>query len=116
MPVQIKRIYEAISKDDGYRVLVDRLWPRGIKKEDAKIDEWLKEIAPSTDLRKWFGHQPERWDFFYSCYLNQLPESASVLHLRALMKKHNMVTLLYAAKDEQHNHAIVIMEYLHATG
>jgi uncharacterized protein YeaO (DUF488 family) len=112
MEVRIKRIYEAISKDDGYRVLVDRLWPRGIKKEDAQIDEWLKDIAPSDWLRKWFGHQPAKWDAFYARYLDELFDTEPLAHLRDLMKKHSTLTLLYSAKDEQHNHAIVIRDFL----
>lgn len=115
MAIHIKRIYEAISKNDGYRVLVDRLWPRGIKKEDARIDEWLKDIAPSDSLRKWFGHQPEKWDAFYARYLDELFDTAALAHLMELMKKNETLTLLYSAKDEQHNHAIVIRDFLQVT-
>lgn len=115
MPVHIKRIYEAISNDDGYRVLVDRLWPRGIKKENAQIDEWLKDVAPSQTLRKWFGHQPEKWDSFYTRYSTGLYDSMPLAKLKTLMKKHKTLTLLYSAKDEQHNHAIIIKELLQSS-
>ena len=112
MAVHIKRIYEAISNDDGYRVLVDRLWPRGITKENAKIDEWLKDVAPSRALRKWFGHQPEKWESFYTCYSTGLLDCIHFAKLKTLMKKHKTLTLLYSAKDEQHNHAVIIKERL----
>ncbi|PPK98905.1 DUF488 domain-containing protein [Parapedobacter indicus] len=112
MRIQIKRIYEVFSIDDGYRVLVDRFWPGGVKKEEARIDEWLKGVAPSQALIKWFGHQPEKWDSFYARYLDELFDSAPLAHLMDLMEKHNTLTLLYSAKDELHNHAIVIRDFL----
>lgn len=115
MVIQTKRVYEAKSKDDGYRILVDRLWPRGIKKEDAHIDEWLKEIAPSDWLRKWFGHDPKKWDKFYTRYLDELFDTQPFEHLKTLVREKDILTLLYAAKDERHNHAIVIKEFLEVT-
>ena len=112
MPVRIKRIYEPISNHDGYRVLVDRLWPRGIKKENAQIDEWLKDVAPSQALRQWFGHQPEKWASFYTRYSAELYGSVPLEKLKTLMIKHETLTLLYAAKNEEYNHAIIIKELL----
>src|ERR1700743_1668082 len=114
MPVKIKRIYEPYSKADGYRVLVDRLWPRGIKKEDAHIDKWMKEIAPSTELRKWF-HADERseyWEQFIKAYQDELNKSDTVEELLADMEKHDTITLLYASKSEEHNHALVLWEFI----
>lgn len=107
MEIKIKRIYEPPEPSDGLRILVDRLWPRGIAKDKAAVDEWLKEIAPSNELRTWFGHQPERWTEFQRRYRAELrtPEHRARLdRLRAMASKHT-VTLLYAAKDEEHNNA-----------
>lgn len=109
---QIKRIYENPDDDDGYRVLVDRLWPRGISKEKARLDDWLKDIAPSTELRKWFDHDPDKFDEFsdrYTTELTQKKEKIDRLHKIAEKQK---VTLLYAARDEAYNHAIVLKEFL----
>lgn len=107
--VTIKRVYEDANKDDGYRVLVDRLWPRGVSKEKAKLDLWMKEIAPSTELRKWFGHDPAKWTEFQAKYKEELRSHKELLEeLRELEKKHKAVTLLYGAKDTQHNEAIVL--------
>lgn len=107
-----KRIYEEYSEDDGYRVLVDRLWPRGISKEDAKLDEWLKEVAPSTELRKWYGHDIEKFEAFRQRYHAELNEKKEVLNRLLGIAGHQKVTLLYAARDEQHNQAVVLREYL----
>jgi len=105
MSIAIKRIYEPFSKTDGYRILVDRLWPRGIKKENAHVDRWLKEVAPSTALRKWFNHEPEKWKSFVTKYRAELKGSSALDELLALRKQHKTVTLLYSAKDEQCNQA-----------
>lgn len=110
--IKVKRIYDAREEKDGYRVLVDRLWPRGIKKENAEIDAWLKEVAPSTGLRKWFGHDPGKWGLFKKKYNEELKENEAVNELPALIKKHKLITLVYAAKDEQHNQAIVLKQYI----
>lgn len=110
--VHIKRIYESFLKSDGYRVLIDRLWPRGIKKEDAHIDKWLKEIAPSTGLRKEFNHQPEKWPSFITAYQKELERSPALDELLIDIHKHQAVTLLYAARDEEHNHALVLREFI----
>ncbi len=108
MDVRIKRVYEKREKDDGMRILVDRLWPRGLTKEKAAVDLWLKDIAPSTVLRKWFGHDPDKWDEFQNRYQQELKENReSVLLLEEQLKK-GTVTLLYAAKDKEHNEALVL--------
>lgn len=113
--VKIKRIYEPLGDADGYRVLVDRLWPRGVKKESADIDLWMKEVTPSTGLRTWFGHDPEKWAAFSRKYRAELQkEEASVKKLVALAKKHKTVTLLYAAKDQKHTHALVLQRYVNS--
>ena len=110
--IQIKRIYDPLGDNDGYRILVDRIWPRGVSKENAYVDLWMKEISPSPDLRKWFCHDPNKWDYFYALYLKELNEKPEVLQkVLQLEKKYGNITLLYAAKDTQHTHALVI-EYL----
>jgi len=112
MEIKIKRVYEQPDKKDGKRILVDRLWPRGLTKEKAAVDVWLKEIAPSTVLRKWFGHEPAKWNDFRKKYLAELKENEEpVLLLKEAMKK-GTVTLLYGAKDEDHNEAIVLLYYV----
>ncbi|MDD9916406.1 MAG: DUF488 domain-containing protein [Rhodospirillaceae bacterium] len=109
---QVKRIYEPRDAADGYRVLVDRMWPRGVSKETAAIDLWLKEIGPSTALRKWFGHDPAKWDGFRSRYAEELEAGEVVETLRQLGREHDVVTLLYSARDEEHNQAIALQDYL----
>ncbi|MCC6383670.1 MAG: DUF488 domain-containing protein [Bacteroidia bacterium] len=110
--MKIKRIYEDPEPADGYRVLVDRLWPRGIKKETAQIDEWIKEIAPSAELRKWFQHKPERFEEFRKKYKQELKAHQSELkRLKAIDSKQNL-TLLYSAKNEQFNQAVVLEDVL----
>ncbi len=110
--LRTKRIYGAPSKDDGARVLVDRLWPRGVSKEKAKLDLWLKEIAPTDDLRRWFAHDPGKWAEFQRRYIEELRANESAVgQLRDLMDK-GSVTLLFAARDEEHNEAVVIRDYL----
>lgn len=115
MPLQIKRIYEPAQDGDGVRVLVDRLWPRGISKDKANLDEWAKELAPSTELREWFGHRPERFDEFsarYKAELDANPPAQKDLEEILEKSKGSMVTLLYGAKDPQINQAVVLKEYL----
>ncbi len=110
--LNIKRAYEQPSRNDGARILVDRIWPRGVSKKKAALDEWFKDIAPSPDLRKWFGHDPERFAEFRRRYRAELKSNkVAVKHMRDLMKK-GRVTLLYGAHDEEHNHARVLAEYL----
>lgn len=110
--VKLKRAYKSPATDDGKRVLVDRLWPRGVKKADAAIDYWAKELAPSTELRKWFGHDPARWEEFRRRYSAEIKEHREEFdRLRDLALK-GPVTLVYAAHDEMHNDAIVLREIL----
>jgi uncharacterized protein YeaO (DUF488 family) len=112
LKLKIKRVYEKPDKDDGIRILVDRLWSRGLTKERAKVDVWLKDIAPSTALRKWFGHDPKKWDEFRKKYLAELKENKEqVAILKEYMKK-DAVTLVYGAKDEKNNEARVFEELL----
>ncbi|HEX7088877.1 MAG TPA: DUF488 domain-containing protein [Longimicrobiales bacterium] len=109
---RVKRIYEPPSRDDGFRVLVERLWPRGMKKEDARLDLWLKDVAPSPELRRWYAHDVAKWPEFrrrYTAELESNPEPVALLRERA--KKGN-VTLLFAARDEEHNSAVVLKEFL----
>lgn len=110
--VQIKRVYEAPAEADGFRILVDRLWPRGVSKDRAAIDLWFKEISPSPELRTWFGHEPERFEAFRHKYLDELTDSPAVDKLVHLTSEHPTITLLYAAKDTANNHAVVLKELL----
>jgi uncharacterized protein YeaO (DUF488 family) len=110
--IQMKRIYEPASAEDGARVLVDRIWPRGIKKEAAALDLWLKDIAPSTNLRKWYGHKPEKWLEFRKRYKAELTAHKSELEQLIGMVRKGAVTLLYAAHDGEHSNAEVLKEYL----
>lgn len=112
MSIQLKRAYETSSESDGYRVLVDRLWPRGISKLDAMIDLWLKEIAPSNDLRKWFGHDPAKWDEFRKRYAQELDNRTEIVKQLADLVEEQPVTLIYGAKNEQFNQAVALKEYL----
>jgi len=110
--IHIKRAYEKPLKKDGYRVLVDRLWPRGVEKEEAALDEWAKELAPSVHLRKWWGHDPEMWIEFQKQYNVELRRNKAV---DAFIEDHcdkKIITLVYGAKDIEHNHAIVLQAYL----
>jgi uncharacterized protein YeaO (DUF488 family) len=113
--IKRKRIYEAAETTDGYRVLVDRIWPRGMKKETAQIDLWLKAVAPSTELRKWFGHDPERFDAFKDRYLQELekaPAKVALAQLNALVAEQETVTLLYGAKNEEQNQTVILQDLL----
>ena len=112
MAARIKRVYEKPGPDDGYRVLVDRLWPRGVSKEGAELDEWLKDVAPSPELRTWFGHRPERFAEFSERYAAELDGSPALAHLRGLVEDHDTVTLVLAAKDPEHNHGLVLLDQL----
>jgi uncharacterized protein YeaO (DUF488 family) len=112
MNLKLKRVYEPSDKNDGTRILVDRLWPRGMTKAKAGVDIWLKELAPSAELRKWFGHDPDKWTEFKKRYRAELEENDEQLaRLREEIKK-GAVTLLYGAKDEEHNDAVVLAEFL----
>ena len=107
---RIKRVYELPDKHDGRRILVDRLWPRGLTKEKASIDLWLKDIAPSTELRKWFDHDPGRWEEFKERYLDELKGNSEQIQLLKQELDKGIVTLVYGARDEEHNQAVVIQE------
>lgn len=112
MSVRIKRIYEPADKQDGKRILVDRLWPHGLSKDDAHIDVWLKDVAPSTDLRRWFGHDPKKWDEFRRRYGDELKTNAKVVDELREQIGQSTATLLYGAKDSEHNHAIVLRDFI----
>lgn len=112
MGIVIKRIYESPEAPDGYRVLVDRLWPRGMTKERAALDLWMKDVAPSPQLRKWFGHDPARFAEFRARYIAELDANAAAEELLRICAEYPDVTLLYAAKDPQVNHALVLRDYL----
>ncbi len=111
--IKIKRVYEAASRSDGYRVLIDRLWPRGLTKDKAKVDLWLKEVAPSTQLRKSFGHDPGKWGEFQMEYGRELDQKNELLReIKNIERDHKVVTLVYGAKDDQHNDAVVLLKRL----
>ncbi|EJC83408.1 hypothetical protein Rleg4DRAFT_6850 [Rhizobium leguminosarum bv. trifolii WSM2297] len=112
MALHIKRIYEPKEDEDGTRVLVDRLWPRGLSKQDAAIDLWLKDIAPSPTLRRWFGHDPAKWTEFQRRYREELEKNVSAVEELERHIGKSAATLLYAAKDPDHNHAIVLQRFL----
>jgi len=110
--LKIKRIYDPWSRDDGKRILVDRLWARGIKKDEAKIDEWLKDIAPSDTLRKWFSHDPDKWNAFLEKYKQELKGKKEIIDRLRNEAKNGKVTLLFSAKDREHNNAVVLKEMI----
>ena len=113
MGIKIKRIYGVPEVSDGYRILVDRIWPRGVSKQDARVSLWLKTVAPSTELRKWFNHRPDRWQEFRRRYLEELSGKHEELEIiRGSLTTKQTVTLLYSAKDTEHNQAIVLLEHL----
>jgi uncharacterized protein YeaO (DUF488 family) len=106
--VWLRRVYDEPTHNDGHRVLVDRLWPRGVSKDDLQIDQWCNEIAPSSDLRKWFGHDPERWEEFRVRYRKELTEHDDLVSELVEHARHGRVTLVYAARDTEHNNAVVL--------
>ena len=110
--LRLKRVYEPAVSADGVRVLVDRLWPRGLSKEKAGVDHWMKDIAPSAELRKWFGHDPERWAEFRRRYMQELRHDAELLEQLRDMASKQTVTLVFGAHDEEHNDAVVLQEML----
>jgi len=114
--VKIKRIYNPPAKDDGFRILVDRLWPRGVSKEKAKIDLWLKEIAPSDQLRKLYGHDPKKWTEFRKKYFEELKDKDDLVDLIATKLKEGTITFLYSSKEEKINNAVALKEYLLGLG
>lgn len=116
MKIQIKRIYDEVEASDGWRVLVDRLWPRGVAKEVAEIDEWVQEVTPSTELRKWYGHDPDKWKQFSAAYRAELNDKKAALAQLLARCPEPTLTLLYAAKDTAHSHAIVLKNVLEKIG
>ncbi|GJL56757.1 MAG: hypothetical protein NPIRA02_38890 [Nitrospirales bacterium] len=116
MSITLKRVYEKPTNRDGYRVLVERLWPRGVSKEQAHIDLWLKDAAPSTALRKWFGHDPEKWPEFKQRYFAELDQEPSMLADIEARAKAAHVTFVYASKEEHYNNAVALKEYLEHDG
>src|SRR4030095_12952537 len=112
MNIKIKRVYEQPNKDDGLRILVDRLWPRGLTKEKASVDLWLKEIAPSTELRKWFGHDPEKWNSFRRRYETEIRHNSELLKALKQKAKEGPISLVYGARDQKHNEALVLKQFL----
>jgi len=115
MDIRLKRAYETPARSDGPRILVDRIWPRGVAKDDADIAHWLKGLAPSTELRKWFGHDPDKWREFQDRYLEELENGEAGEDLDAfkqLLAEHNRITLVFAAKDTEHNNAVALREFI----
>jgi len=112
--IQLKRVYEQPSKSDGERILVERLWPRGLTKQQAAVDLWLKNIAPSPELRKWFSHDPAKWKQFEHRYWSELQAKQEILDLLRKEAKKGTVTLVYAAKDEEHNAALALKQFLNS--
>ena len=110
--IHLKRVYEEPSKKDGIRVLVERLWPRGLTKERAAVHLWLKDVAPSPELRKWFGHDPARWEQFQERYRRELRKQEDAVQLLKQKAKQGSVTLVYAARDEEHNGALALKRFL----
>lgn len=110
--IRLKRAYDAPAPDDGTRILIDRLWPRGIKKTDAAIDEWMKEIAPSTKLRKWFGHDPGRWEEFRRRYQTEIRQHHDEFDRLRTLAQRGRITLVFSARDETHNDAVVLKDLL----
>ena len=111
--IKIKRAYQKPEEEDGFRILVDRLWPRGISKEKAKLDLWLKDVAPSTELRKWFGHDVRKWPEFQDKYREELKNNKTILSMiKKLEKENDTITIVYGAKDQEHNNAVVLKDKL----
>lgn len=110
--IKLKRAYEKPARDDGERILVERLWPRGLTKQGAKIDLWLKDVAPSAELRRWFGHDPDKWDKFRKRYQKELKDKNDLIKLLKRKAKAGAITLIYSARDEEHNSALVLKQFL----
>lgn len=117
MTTRLKRAYDPAEPGDGYRVLVDRLWPRGVRKEELELDEWLRDVAPSTELRRWFGHDDSRWDEFrrrYEAELQHEPAATRIAQLREREREGQQLTLVFAARDAEHSNAEVLREVIEA--
>ena len=114
--IRVRRVYKEVSVEDGFRIPVDKLWPRGMSRDKAKVDLWMREIAPSDDLRKWFSHDPKKWQRFQRRYETELKEKQELLHkIKQAEKENKIVTLLYSARDEEHNQAVALAEILQKT-
>jgi uncharacterized protein YeaO (DUF488 family) len=112
MSIRLKRVYDPPAKDDGFRVLVDRVWPRGISRQQLQVEDWPKDVAPSTELRRWFGHDPRRWDEFRKRYGEELAGQGEALERLVARARQGRLTLVFAAKDARHNNAVVLKEHL----
>lgn len=110
--IKLKRAYDAPAIDDGTRILIDRLWPRGVKRSDAAINEWMREIAPSTELRRWFSHDPRRWQEFRHRYQSEIQQHPEQFDRLRTLAQHGRITLVYSARDEVHNNAVVVKDLL----
>ncbi len=111
--IKIKRVYDPPSKDDGCRILIDRLWPRGLSKQKAKLDDWIKEVAPSNGLRQWFSHEADKWEEFKRRYREELSEKQDLLNrIRQLEKENGTISLVYSARDTEHNNAVALKEII----
>ena len=110
--IKIKRVYDKPERNDGFRVLIDRIWPRGVKKEDASINLWLKEVAPSSKLRKWFNHDANKWEEFCSRYFMELDKKKDEIDLLNEKRKNSNLTLVFSARNVEHNNAVTLMKYL----
>lgn len=110
--IKLKRIYDEASPDDGRRIYVDRLWPRGLKKENVRMDEWLKDLAPSSELRKWYGHDPSKYEEFKQRYIRELAPKSQILERIRKEGRKDMITLLFSARDTEHNNATVLKEII----
>jgi uncharacterized protein YeaO (DUF488 family) len=112
MPIRLKRVYEKPSQSDGKRVLVDRLWPRGLTKEQARIDEWMRDLAPSTELRKWYGHDPSKWTEFNERYRKELNKNLALVSKLAEQRRKGTVTFVFSSREEKLNNAVALKEYI----
>jgi uncharacterized protein YeaO (DUF488 family) len=112
MALQLKRAYDQPQRTDGFRVLIDRVWPRGVRKEDLKLGEWLKDLAPSTDLRRWFGHDPAKWDEFRRRYFQELDAHPDEIRRLCAKMREGAVTIVFGSKEERFNNAVALKEYL----
>ncbi len=110
--IQLKRAYEGVSESDGARFLVERLWPRGVRKQDLKLDGWLKDVAPSSDLRRWFGHDPEKWSEFRRRYVRELEQHVDAWRPLLVRARRGRLTLVYSAHETEHNNAVVLKDFL----
>ena len=112
MAIRLKRAYDEPAQNDGYRILVDRVWPRGISKKESRLDEWLKNIAPSTELRKWFDHDPAKWEQFLERYFRELDGHKQAIDKLITLATNGRLTLVFAAKDRDHNNAVALKKYV----